>query len=41
MAVVDMYTDAKKKKYYSRACNTVEEAAAACKELERKHWGTP
>lgn len=28
-----------KKKYYSRACNTVEEAAAARKELERKHWG--
>lgn len=30
-----------KKKYYSRACNTVEEAAAARKELERKHWNAP
>lgn len=29
-----------KKKYYSRACNTVEEAAAARKELERLHWGS-
>ena len=29
---------AKKKKYYSKACNTVEEAAAARKELERKYW---
>lgn len=28
-----------KKKYYSKACNTVEEAASARKELERKHWG--
>ena len=31
----------KKKKYYSKACNTVEEAAAARKELERIHWGKP
>ena len=30
---------AQKKKFYSSACNTVEEAAAARKELERKHWG--
>jgi hypothetical protein len=29
-----------KKKYYSKACNTVEEAAAARKELERLHWGS-
>jgi hypothetical protein len=28
----------KKNKYYSKACNTIEEAAAARKELERKHW---
>lgn len=28
----------KKNKYYSKACNTVEEAAAARKELERIHW---
>lgn len=27
------------KKYYSKMCNTVEEAAAARKELERLHWG--
>lgn len=27
-----------KKKYYSKMCNTVEEAAAARKELERLHW---
>lgn len=30
---------AKSKKYYSKACETVEEAAAARKELERLHWG--
>lgn len=30
----------RKKKYYSRACSTVEEAAAARKELERLHWGS-
>jgi hypothetical protein len=30
---------AKKKKFYSGACSTVEEAAAARKELERLHWG--
>lgn len=29
----------KAKKYYSKACNTIEEAAAARKELERLHWG--
>lgn len=29
----------RKKKYYSRACETLEEATAARKELERKHWG--
>ena len=28
-----------KKSYYSKMCLTVEEAAAARKELERKHWG--
>lgn len=28
-----------KKSYYSKLCNTVEEAAAARKELERLHWG--
>ena len=28
-----------KKKYYSKACVTVAEAAAARKELERLHWG--
>lgn len=28
-----------KKKFYSRACKTVEEAAVARKELERLHWG--
>ena len=30
-----------KKSYYSKLCNTVEEAAAARKELERIHWGKP
>jgi hypothetical protein len=30
---------AQKKKYYSKTCATVEEAAAARKELERTHWG--
>jgi hypothetical protein len=30
---------AKKKKFYSSACSTVEEAVAARKELERIHWG--
>ena len=29
----------KSKKYYSKVCGTVEEAAAARKELERLHWG--
>ena len=29
----------KKKKYYSKVFNTVEEAASARKELERLHWG--
>lgn len=29
---------ANKKKFYSKVCNTVEEAAAARKELELKHW---
>jgi len=29
---------AKKKKFYSSACNTLEEAVAARKELERIHW---
>lgn len=29
----------KTKKYYSKACNTIEDAAAARKELERIHWG--
>ena len=29
---------ANRKKYYSKACNTVEEAAIARKELEKKHW---
>jgi hypothetical protein len=28
-----------KKSYYSKLCVTVEEAAAARKELERLHWG--
>lgn len=28
----------KKKKHYSKMCNTIEEAAAARKELERIHW---
>jgi hypothetical protein len=28
----------KKKKYYSKTCNTVEEAAAARRDLERKYW---
>jgi hypothetical protein len=28
-----------KKSYYSKLCATVEEAAAARKELERLHWG--
>jgi len=27
------------KKFYSKACKTIEEAAAARKELERLHWG--
>lgn len=27
-----------KKKYYSKVCGTIEEASAARKELERKHW---
>ena len=31
---------ANKKKFYSKACNTLEEAVAARKELERIHWGT-
>jgi hypothetical protein len=30
---------AKKKKYYSKVCTTLEEAAKARKELERLHWG--
>jgi hypothetical protein len=30
---------AKKKKYYASLCTTLEEAAAARKELERLHWG--
>lgn len=30
---------AQKKKFYSKACATVEEAAKARKELERLHWG--
>jgi hypothetical protein len=30
---------ANKKKFYSAACNTIEEAIAARKELERIHWG--
>lgn len=30
---------AKKKKYYAPLCNTLEEAVAARKELERLHWG--
>jgi hypothetical protein len=29
----------KKKKFYSRSCQTIEEAASARKELERLHWG--
>lgn len=29
----------KKKKFYSKACATIEEAIAARKELERLHWG--
>lgn len=28
-----------KRKFYSHACSTIEEAAAARKELERKYWG--
>ena len=28
-----------KKSYYSKLCNTLEEAAVARKELERLHWG--
>ena len=28
-----------KKKYYSKVCKSLEEAAAARKELEHKHWG--
>lgn len=31
---------AQKKKFYSKCFGTVEEAAAARKELERLHWGT-
>jgi hypothetical protein len=31
---------ANKKSYYSSLCSTVEEAAAARKELERLHWST-
>jgi len=27
-----------KKKYYSKACNTIKEAAEARKELEHIHW---
>jgi hypothetical protein len=30
---------AQKKKYYSKVCKSLEEAAAARKELERLHWG--
>jgi len=30
---------AKRKKFYSKACRTVEEAAACRKELELLHWG--
>lgn len=30
---------AKKKRYYSKVFDTIEEAAAARKELERLHWG--
>ena len=30
---------AKSKKYYSKVCKSLEEAAAARKELERLHWG--
>lgn len=30
----------KKKKFYSKCYSTIEEAAAARKELERLHWGT-
>jgi hypothetical protein len=30
---------AKKKKYYSKVCTTLEEAAKARKELEHLHWG--
>ena len=30
----------KKKKYYSKMCGSLEEAAAARKELERKYWST-
>ena len=33
------YVTAMKKKYYSKVCLTLEEAAAARKELERIHWG--
>ena len=29
----------KKKKYYSKVCKSIKEAAAARKELERLHWG--
>jgi hypothetical protein len=38
MDVGDMYTD-QKKKYYSKVCATLGEAASARKELERLHWG--
>jgi len=31
---------AKKKKFYSKACSTIEEAVIARKELERIHWRT-
>lgn len=30
---------ANKRSFYSKLCTTVEEAAAARKELERLHWG--
>lgn len=30
---------ANRKKYYSKVCSSIEEAAAARKELERLHWG--
>jgi hypothetical protein len=31
---------AQRKKFYSKACRTVEEAAEARKQLELLHWGT-